>query len=58
MRTSGGRGADGWIVAFPIVALIVASTMSAGGVNGMLIMLEGVVRTTISSVVLFVSALF
>lgn len=42
----------------PIVALIVASTMSAGGVNGMLIMLEGVVRTTISAVVLFVSALF
>ena len=42
----------------PIVALIVASTMSAGGVNGMLIMLEGVVRTTISSVVQFVSALF
>lgn len=42
----------------PIVALIVASTMSAGGVNGMLIMLEGAVRTTISSVVDFVSALF
>ena len=42
----------------PILALIVASTMSAGGVNGMLIMLEGVVSTTISSVVQFVSALF
>ena len=58
MRTSGGRGAEGWIMGIPIVALIVASTMSAGGVNGMLIMLEGVVRTTISAVVLFVSALF
>ena len=38
----------------PIFALIVASTMSAGGVDGMLIMLEGVVRTTITSVVDFV----
>ena len=56
MRPSGGRGAEGWIMGIPIVALIVASTMSAGG--GMLIMLEGVVRTTISSVVDFVSALF
>ena len=42
----------------PIFALIVASTMSAGGVDGMLIMLEGVIRTTITSVVDFVSALF
>ena len=58
MRTSGARGAEGWIMAIPIFALIVASTMSAGGVDGMLIMLEGVVRTTISSVVDFVSALF
>jgi len=42
----------------PILALIVASTMSAGGVNGMLIMLEGFVRTTITSVVDLVSGLF
>jgi hypothetical protein len=35
----------------PIFALIVASTMSAGGVDGMLIMLERVIRTTITSVV-------
>ena len=55
MRTSGGRGADGWIMAIPILALIVASTMSAGGIDGMLIMLEGVVRTTITSVVDFVT---
>ena len=58
MRTSGGRGADGWMVAIPIVALIVASTMSAGGIDAMLIMLDGVVRTTITSVVDFVRALF
>jgi hypothetical protein len=42
----------------PIVALIVASTMSAGGVDGMLIMLDGVVRTTITSVVDVVRGLF
>ena len=58
MRTSGGRGADGWMMAIPIFGLIVASTMSAGGVDGMLIMLDDVVRTTITSVVDFVRALF
>lgn len=58
MRTSGGRGAEGWIMAIPILALIVASTMSAGGVDGMLIMLEGTVRTTITSLVDFVRGLF
>ena len=58
MRTSGGRGADGWMVAIPIVALIVASTMSAGGVDGMLIMVDGLVRTTFTAVVDFVRALF
>jgi hypothetical protein len=57
MRTSGGRGNDGWIMAIPILALIVAVTMSNGGVGGMLLMLEGLVRTTITSVVDFVSAL-
>jgi hypothetical protein len=58
MRTSGGRGAEGWIMAIPIFALIIASTMSAGGIDSMLIMLEGTVRTTINSVVDFVRALF
>jgi hypothetical protein len=58
MRTSGGRGADGWMVAIPILALLVASTMSAGGIDAMLIMLEGILRTTITSVVDFVRTLF
>lgn len=44
-------------MAIPILALIVAATMSNGGVAGMLLMLESVVRTTITSVVDFVSAL-
>jgi hypothetical protein len=58
MRTSGGRGTEGWIMGIPIFALIVVSTMSAGGVDGMLTMLDGVVRTTITSVVDVVMALF
>jgi hypothetical protein len=58
MRTSGGRGAEGWIIAIPVLALIIASTMSAGGLDAMLIMLEGVVRTTITSVVDVVTGLF
>lgn len=45
-------------MAIPIFALVVASTMSTGGVDGMLIMLEGAVRTTITSVLDFVKALF
>ena len=58
MRTSGGRGADSWIVAIPILALLVASTMSAGGVDSMLTMLDGIIRTSITSVVDFVRTLF
>ena len=46
------------MMAIPILGLIVASTMSAGGVDGMLIMLDDVVRTTITSVVDFVRAIF
>ena len=46
------------MVAIPIVALIVASTMSAGGIDAMLIMVDDAVRTIITSVVDFVRALF
>jgi len=42
----------------PIIALIVGSTMSAGGVDGMLLVLESLVRTTITSVVGLVTGLF
>lgn len=58
MRTSGGRGAEGWIMIFPILALIVAASMSSGGLNASLISLESAVRQTIMSVVGFVSRLF
>jgi hypothetical protein len=58
MRTSGGRGAEGWIMVFPILALIVAGSMSSGGLHFTLITLESVARQTITSVVDFVVQLF
>ena len=58
MRTSGGRGAEGWIMAIPIVALIFAATVSNGGVNGMLLMIETTVRQTVTGVLDFLGQLF
>jgi hypothetical protein len=45
------------MIAVPIGAAIIAFTMSAG-VDGMLMLLEGVVRTTVTSVVDVVARLF
>jgi hypothetical protein len=58
MRTSGGRGAEGWIVAIPILGLIAVFTLSAGGIHPMLIMAEDTFRSIITSVIDFVRALF
>lgn len=58
MRTSGGRGAEGWIMAIPIVALIVAASASNGGANGMLLLLETAVRQTVTGVLEFLGQLF
>lgn len=58
MRTSGGRGAEGWIMAIPIVALIVAASASNGGANGMLLMLETTVRQTVTGMLDFLAQLF
>lgn len=58
MRTSGGRGAEGWIMAIPIVALIIAASASNGGANGMLLMLENTFRRTVTGVLEFVAQLF
>ena len=40
MRTSGARGAEGWILAIPLAAMFVAATMSNGGAHAMLLLLE------------------
>jgi hypothetical protein len=58
MRTSGGRGAEGWIIAIPVAAMLVAATMTNGGAHGMVVMLETTVRETITAVAGFLVALF
>jgi hypothetical protein len=58
MRTSGGRGADGWMIGIPIMALLLATSMSAGGPQAMLMTLEGVVRHTFTTAMEFVRGLF
>ena len=49
MRTSGGRGADAWMLAIPVFALLVAGSMSAGGLDAMLLQLESAIRHTLSA---------
>ena len=58
MRTSGGRGAEGWILAIPLAAMFVAATMSNGGAHAMLLLLEGTVRETLGAVVNILGQLF
>lgn len=58
MRTSGGRGADAWMLAIPVAALLVAGTMSAGGFDGMLLQLESAIRHTLSAGLNLVTRLF
>ena len=57
MRTSGGRGAEGWILAIPMAALVVAGSMATGGVDAVLITLEGTIREALTSIVNFVRSL-
>jgi hypothetical protein len=58
MRTSGGRGADAWMLTIPVLALVAASTMSGGGVEATLLTLESVVRQTVIASVEFIARLF
>ena len=58
MRTSGGRGVEGWIVAVPLIVLLVVSTMSSGGIGSMLSLLEDTVRSTVTSLVDVIGGLF
>ena len=58
MRTSGGRGAEGWIIVIPIAALMVAMTMTNGGAHETVLTLERMVRETFTSMVEFVQRLF
>jgi len=58
MRTSGGRGAEGWIMVIPVAALMVAMTMTNGGAHETVLTLERMVRETFIDVVQFVQRLF
>ena len=58
MRTSGGRGFEGWIMAIPVIALLVAASLASGGVDGLLYGLDGVVRQVGAAVADFVRAVF
>ena len=57
MRTSGGRGAEGWILAIPLAAMFVAATMSNGGAHAMLLLLESTIRETFGAVFIFFAQL-
>ena len=58
MRTSGGRGADAWMVAIPVVALVVAGTMSGGGLEATLLTVESLVRHTVMAGVELIARFF
>jgi hypothetical protein len=58
MRTSGGRGFEGWIVAIPLIALVVAASLSNGGVDGLLYGVNSTVREVQAAVVDFVRDVF
>ena len=58
MRTSGGRGNEGWMMAIPLVALLVAASMANGGVDGLLHGLESAIRQVVTAMIGFVSDLF
>ena len=58
MRTSGAGGSEGWIMAIPIAALIVAATATAGGPEALLVSLEGTLRSLVGSAVTLVSSVF
>jgi hypothetical protein len=57
MRTSGGRGAEGWMIVIPILALVIASSMSAGGSEAMLMTLESAIHHTFTAALEFVRGL-
>ena len=49
MRPSGGRGADAWMIAIPVVALVVAGSLSEGGFDAVLLTLERAIRHTVTA---------
>jgi hypothetical protein len=58
MRASGGRGADAWMLVIPVLALVVAGSMSEGGLNAVLLTLESTIRHTFNAGLAFIARLF
>ena len=58
MRTSGEGGSEGWIMAIPIAALIIAASAAAGGPEALFMSLEGTVRSLVRSAVDLMSGAF
>jgi len=58
MRTSGGRGYEGWIIAIPAIALLIATSSRSGGVAGLLYDLNSALRQFGAVVVDFVRHAF
>ena len=58
MRTSGGHGHEGWMMAIPLVALLAAASWANGGVDGLLYGLESAIRQVVTVMIGFVSDLF
>ena len=54
MRTSGGRGFEGWMIAIPLIALLVAASLANGGVDGLLYGIDSTVRQVLAAAVNFV----
>lgn len=58
MRTSGGRGAEAWLIVIPVLALLVAGSMSAGGLDSVLLTLNNAIRDTVMQGLELVRRLF
>lgn len=58
MRSSGGRGADAWMIAIPLLAVLVVGAMAGGGPDAALLTLERTVRQVITAGWEFARSLF
>jgi len=58
MRTSGGRGADAWMLVVPVIALLVGGRWSEGSLDAVLLRLEGVIRHTLNAGLAVVTRIF
>ena len=49
LEGAGGRGADAWMIVIPVVALVVAGSLSEGGLDAVLLTLERAIRHTLTA---------